>query len=114
MITYINADSLDEAFMLFDSQNTRGKALERKDLLKVHHIRYIDTYNKQKQAVRTWETITKKDNDGKIDNVDFVLNNLMIIRKAIRHELRGEDLVYLDVFKEFLAEDNIQVLNNYN
>lgn len=113
--TYIKAESLDEAFMLFDSQNTRGKPLDRKDLLKVHHIRFIDLYVKQKQVAKKWEAITKKEDENqKFDNVDFTLNHLMLIRKAIRHELNGEGLVYLDVFKEFLAEDNVQKLNNYN
>lgn len=113
--TYIKATSLDEAFMLFDSQNTRGKPLDRKDLLKVHHIRFIDLYAKQKQVAKEWESITiKEDENQKFDNVDFTLNHLMLVRKAIRHELSGEDLVYLDVFKEFLAENNVQKLNNYN
>jgi hypothetical protein len=113
--TYIKADSLDEAFMLFDSQNTRGKPLDRKDLLKVHHIRFIDLYVKQKHVAKKWEDITKKEDENqKFDNVDFTLNHLMLIRKAIRHELHGEDLVYLDVFKEFLAEGNVEKLNNYN
>lgn len=114
MATYITAQDLDEAFMLFDSQNTRGKPLDRKDLLKVHHIRFIKLYDKQKQVAKKWEDITKNLNNNPIDNVDFVLNNLMLIRKAIRQELIGEDLVYLDVFKEFTAEDDEEILNNYN
>ena len=115
MITYIKANTLDEAFMLFDSQNTRGKPLDRKDLLKVHHIRFINFYQKQKIVAKKWEEITKKSNgEDKFDNVDFVLNNLAFIRKAIRQELNWEDLVYVDVFKEFIAEDNITTLNNYN
>jgi len=115
MITYIKANTLDEAFMLFDSQNTRGKPLDRKDLLKVHHIRFINSYQKQKTVAKKWEEITKKNSEeDKFDNVDFVLNNLAFIRKAIRQELNGEDLVYVDVFKEFIAEDNITTLNNYN
>ena len=115
MITYIKANTLDEAFMLFDSQNTRGKPLDRKDLLKVHHIRFINFYQKQKIVAKNWEQITKKNSEeDKFDDVDFVLNNLSFIRKAIRQELNGEDLVYVDVFKEFIAEDNITTLNNYN
>ncbi|MGJ0362191.1 DUF262 domain-containing protein [Aliarcobacter cryaerophilus] len=115
IITYIKANTLDEAFMLFDSQNTRGKPLDRKDLLKVHHIRFINSYEKQKTVAENWEQITKKcSEENKFDNVDFVLNNLAFIRKAIRQELIGEDLVYVDVFKEFIAEGEITILNNYN
>jgi uncharacterized protein with ParB-like and HNH nuclease domain len=115
IITYIKANTLDEAFMLFDSQNTRGKPLDRKDLLKVHHIRFIKNYDKQKLVAQKWEKITKKSEEEKLDNVDFVLNNLILIRKAVRHELNGNDLVQLDVFKEFKTESyEDDELNNYN
>lgn len=115
IITYIKAKDLDEAFVLFDSQNTRGKSLDRKDLLKVHHIRFIQNYNKQKSVAKEWEKITKKSEKEQFDDIDFVLNNLMLIRKAIRHELNGDDLVQLDVFKEFKTESYEEdELNNYN
>ena len=115
IVTYIKAEDLDEAFVLFDSQNTRGRSLDRKDLLKVHHIRFIKNYDKQKSVAQKWESITKKLEEAKFDNVDFVLNNLMLIRKAIRHELNGDDLVQLDVFKEFKTESYEEdELNNYN
>lgn len=111
IITYINAKDLDEAFMLFDSQNTRGKPLSRIDLLKVHHIRFIENNLKQKEVAKSWEKTIKQKN---MYDITFVLNNLMIIRKALRGELVGDDLVYLDLFKEFKAEDDIPKLNNYN
>lgn len=115
IVTYIKTSDLDEAFVLFDSQNNRGKTLDRKDLLKVHHIRYIKSYNKQRLVAIEWEKITKKPEEVNIDDVDFVLNNLMLIRKAIRHELNGDDLIQLDVFKEFKTENYEELaLNNYN
>ncbi|WOE71074.1 DUF262 domain-containing protein [Hydrogenimonas thermophila] len=114
IVTYIITQDLDEAFILFDSQNTRGKPLARKDLLKVHHVRFIKQHNKKKLVAKRWEDITKNSDDKPKDNVDFVLENLMLIRKAIRQELIGDDLVYLDVFKEFIAENDEQELNNYN
>ena len=115
LCTYIKTDSLDEAFMLFDSQNTRGKALSRKDLLKVHHIRYIDKHEKQKISAKKWEEISKKDNpEDDIDNLDRLFIYLSIIRKSVRGELEGKHLEYLDVYREFVSEDDNYKLNNYN
>ncbi len=44
-----------EAFQLFDSQNTRGKQLYPHDLLKAYHLRAIDDPFKMKHAVERWE-----------------------------------------------------------
>jgi len=55
-VVVITVDKLPEAFQLFDSQNTRGKALDPHDLLKAYHLRYM-TNNKRKmqKAVTAWE-----------------------------------------------------------
>ncbi len=46
-----------EAFQLFDSQNTRGRALDPHDLLKAYHLRKMhnDTYDME-YAVNKWES----------------------------------------------------------
>ena len=46
-----------DAFQLFDSQNTRGKALDPHDLLKAYHLREMhnDRYAME-YAVNKWET----------------------------------------------------------
>jgi len=113
-ITFITTNTQDEAFILFDSQNTRGKPLKRKDLLKVHHIRFIDRYETQKELAKQWEKITYTKNDSMLDDIDKILENLAIIRKAVRGEIEGNDLVYIDVFQEFIAEKFDKKLNNYN
>ncbi len=118
LCTYIKTKDLDEAFMLFDSQNTRGKALRRKDLLKVHHIRHIDVndISKQEISAKTWESISKKNHpDDELDDLDKLFIYLALIRKSIRGELAGKYLEYLDVYKEFISEDDSgYALNNYN
>ena len=45
-----------EAFQLFDSQNTRGRALDPHDLLKAYHLREMqnDKYEME-YAVTKWE-----------------------------------------------------------
>lgn len=55
-VVVIIVNELSEAFQLFDSQNTRGRALYPHDLLKAYHLREIhDKYDMQ-QAVLKWES----------------------------------------------------------
>lgn len=53
-----------EAFQLFDSQNTRGRALAPHDLLKAHHLRaMVDdgaTERQMKRRVTGWESVNPK------------------------------------------------------
>ena len=64
-VVVIQVDEISEAFQLFDSQNTRGKALEPHDLLKAYHLREMRNYpNKMAPAVTKWEAKdTKKIHD---------------------------------------------------
>ena len=46
------------AFQLFDSQNTRGRALDPQDLLKAYHLREMRNYPyDMRNAVQKWENI---------------------------------------------------------
>ena len=52
----ICVDKVSEAFQLFDSQNTRGKALDPHDLLKAYHLREMKKYPyEMEHAVTKWE-----------------------------------------------------------
>lgn len=64
-VVVIEVDEISEAFQLFDSQNTRGKALEPHDLLKAYHLREMRNYpDKMAPAVTKWEAKdTKKIHD---------------------------------------------------
>lgn len=55
-VVVIYVDNESEAFQLFDSQNTRGRALDPHDLLKAYHLREMhnDKYVMEK-AVNNWE-----------------------------------------------------------
>ena len=46
-----------EAFQLFDSQNTRGKRLYPHDLLKAYHLREIDDKYSMEHATVKWESV---------------------------------------------------------
>ena len=64
-VVVIEVGGISEAFQLFDSQNTRGKALEPHDLLKAYHLREMRNYPyEMEHAVTKWEAKdTKKIHD---------------------------------------------------
>lgn len=56
-VVVLNVKKESEAFQLFDSQNTRGKALDPHDLLKAYHLREMKQYPYEMQhAVTRWES----------------------------------------------------------
>jgi uncharacterized protein with ParB-like and HNH nuclease domain len=58
----VSTNQLAEAFQLFDSQNTRGKALAPHDLLKAFHLREMRNYpNEMKHTVEKWERTDPKE-----------------------------------------------------
>lgn len=55
-VVVLSVRNISEAFQLFDSQNTRGKALEPHDILKAYHLREMKKYPyEMKRAVNNWE-----------------------------------------------------------
>ena len=55
-VVIVCVDNVTEAFQLFDSQNTRGKALDPHDLLKAYHLREMKQYPyEMEHAVTKWE-----------------------------------------------------------
>jgi len=128
IVSYLVANTQDEAFLFFDSQNTRGKPLVRKDLLKVHHIRHMQNEIKEIPSfgpalikfVKQWEEDEKNDSDlpylGKEkDFLEFLFDQILgLARKAVRRELDPSDLTKVDVYKEFVSCGVARKLNNYN
>lgn len=81
----ITVQRQDEAFQLFDTQNSRGKELYPHDLLKAFHLREMDkdgyTDKEIEQYVIKWEDYLLKENNPLLD----ILNNhLYRIRKWIK------------------------------
>lgn len=55
-VVVLSVTKVSEAFQLFDSQNTRGKALDPHDLLKAFHLREMKKYPYEMEAAVTkWE-----------------------------------------------------------
>lgn len=60
-VVVMEVRDLDAAFQLFDSQNTRGKALYPTDLLKAHHLREFTQTSTSRdeilETVRRWDAL---------------------------------------------------------
>lgn len=81
---YTEVNTIEEAFQLFDSQNTRGKSLKPADLLKAFHLQQMDDEVSEKikrNYVDKWEELSK-------DNVlnKFIEEHLFRIRKWIKND----------------------------
>jgi uncharacterized protein with ParB-like and HNH nuclease domain len=115
IITYIQTNNLDEAFVLFDSQNTRGEELKRKDILKVHHIHPIQT-DRKIYAIK-WEKWEEEKITTNKDRLDELLYLISLTRKGITNRLKANDFVDIDVFNELktkISNQDYTQLNNYN
>ena len=55
-VVVVSVNEVEEAFQLFDSQNTRGRPLDPHDLLKAYHLREMHSSpNNMRKAVKKWE-----------------------------------------------------------
>lgn len=82
--TFIETESLDEAFLYFDTHNTTGRALSETDLLKNHHLMFMDE-TKSKQLMLHY---AKKWNEYSLYSVNtswFLRENLIF--RALRSAL---------------------------
>lgn len=108
---FIEAPSQDEAFVFFDSQNSRGKPLEKYDLLKAHHLRYISDSNEivAKDCTVFWEKIDKS------KKLSFLIYTLLGRTRIWSRKEYGE----VDILHEFKSQrisnnpDGFYKLNRY-
>lgn len=86
-IVLFTVNQQDEAFQLFDSQNTRGKDLEPYDLLKAFHLREMesDTEDDRIKCVERWE---KSIDENELKPI--LGNHLFKIRKWSKNEWKYE------------------------
>ena len=82
LFTVIYAQSQDEAFLFFDSQNNRGKALRDFDLLKANHLRFVpdnDGGKLQRNCAELWEDIENEGKQGQkaFPTMEYLMNELI-------------------------------------
>lgn len=128
IVSYLVATKQDDAFFYFDSQNTRGRALVRKDLLKVHHIRHMQDETEISadqiltKFVKQWEIDERIDSDlspsylgEENDFLEFLFDQILgLTRRSVRREIDETDLQKVDVYKEFVSSGASRRLNDYN
>lgn len=83
-VVIICVDKVTEAFQLFDSQNTRGRALDPHDLLKAYHLREMRDYPyEMRRAVIQWEAVPSKEIRELFGLYLYPIKNWAAVRKTI-------------------------------
>lgn len=95
----ITVNKISEAFQLFDSQNTRGRALYPHDLLKAYHLREIYDKYEMQHAVTKWESKDPQTIRELFDHYLFPLWNWAKCRKCGTFTIAL--LCYYDRFHNF-------------
>lgn len=94
-VVVICVDKEAEAFQLFDSQNTRGKALDPHDLLKAYHLREMKNYPYEMQhAVTKWEAVSTKEIRELFELFLFPIQNFSMCTKS--YSFKAQDI---DIYK---------------
>lgn len=75
-VVVLTVTELTEAFQLFDSQNTRGKALYPHDLLKAYHLRAMkENPYEMRHAVQKWEAVNADEIKKLFEDYLFPISN---------------------------------------
>ena len=104
-------DKQEEAFQLFDSQNSRGKALEPFDLLKAYHLNKFSKYildSKKIEIVEKWEYLI---NTGKLKSIFDTIYKIKkwTLREYPNYSFSKEDIF---LFKGINKNENYPYINN--
>ena len=92
-VVVICVDDQGEAFQLFDSQNTRGRALDPHDLLKAYHLREMKKYPfEMKHAVTKWEAAKTKDIKELFELYLFPIQNWINYQKSFTFSAKDIDV----------------------
>ena len=86
----IEVDKVDEAFQLFDSQNTRGRELDPTDLLKAHHLRCFNDTDNKTELINDYEAAEPKDIHGLFSGYLFPILNWS--KKEKSHRFTSDDI----------------------
>lgn len=73
-------NSLDDAFIFFDSANAKGKRLEGYDLIKAFHLRALESQNRKdliKFYAKDFESLVSKDSDDKNLPIKILFNDIL-------------------------------------
>ncbi|WP_159449682.1 DUF262 domain-containing protein [Demequina sp. NBRC 110057] len=113
-VVTLTLSHVDEAFQMFDSQNTRGKALYPTDLLKAFHIREMShkhtTADERLAMVRMWEEIPPESIDELFSDYLFKIKQWSN-NKAVPSTGFGDE--HIDLFKGIREAEARNAKNNW-
>lgn len=99
-VVVLEVRDLDSAFQMFDSQNTRGRALYPTDLLKAYHLREFSRTAPSSESilaiVRGWEAVPPEEINHVIAGVLFPIKQWSANRSVPRTGFTAE---HVDLFK---------------
>lgn len=61
-VVVITSQKFELAYTFFSNENSRGKALDDFNLLKAHHLRYIDSEPQQEHLATRWTGLLRQMN----------------------------------------------------
>lgn len=113
----IVVNNLEEAFQLFDSQNSRGKSLEAFDLLKAYHLNEVSPYinsSTKKQIVNKWERLINNNRLGELFNILYRIKKWTVRDDASDNFYKDEINLFkgINKNKNYPYIDN-SIVNNY-
>lgn len=107
----ITLTDLDEAFQFFDSQNSRGKALQPYDLLKAYHLRELTTNDEKviHDCVENWEQSAENTPLDGLPNLDEIISKILFRLRCWEKNQNAEVFTGADlkVFKGVNADREI-------
>lgn len=113
-VVVLSLSNVDEAFQMFDSQNTRGKALDPTDLLKAYHIREMDSdavsEDTKRRMVAIWEDIRPAEVSALFADYLFKIKRWSSGRDVPDYGLRTADI---DLFKGVRENDPQNIHNHW-
>ena len=79
-VLVLNKDTIDLAYTFFSNENSKGEALTDFDLLKAHHLRYIDVESQTKNLARRWNQMLLESGDDEQEKPHLRTLDLYIFR----------------------------------
>ena len=86
-VVIITSQKFELAYTFFSNENSKGKALDDFNLLKAHHLRYIDSEPQQEHLATRWDRFTSSNEYGEIPEVKHALGQYLL---RLRKWMQGE------------------------
>ena len=86
-VVVITSEKFELAYTFFSNENSRGKVLDDFNLLKAHHLRYINSESQQGHLATRWDWLTSPNEYGETPEVKHTLGQYLL---RLRKWMQGE------------------------